>query len=389
MRDLILSGALPQGERLSELSVVERLGVSRTPVRMALVRLEEEGLLEAIPSGGFAVRAFSEADIDDAIEIRGALEGLAARFAAERGASRGRLAELKDCLAEIDDLAGLSEGSEESFSDYVRLNARFHALLHALSDSPALMRQIDRACALPFASPSGFVAAQARPAAIALHPDPRTGSASLYLPKRSKVARRSARCARARTCAARAAQPAFRIPEPIRARSGRRLGAHQTPGEIGAAMRTAIHWTPARLLRVRDVAKDIRLFEIAPEGGTRTNTPGSHINVALVIDDQTDSRSYSVVDADAEAYRIAVKRCADSRGGSRAMWSLPPGAPLTISEPHNNFVLDFDRAKTISLTAIRRHRDHAADRHGVGSRARRQGLSLRPCRTDARRGGFR
>lgn len=162
LRDLILSGALPQGERLSELSVVERLGVSRTPVRMALVRLEEEGLLEAIPSGGFAVRAFSEADIDDAIEIRGALEGLAARFAAERGASRGRLAELKDCLAEIDDLAGLSEGSEESFSDYVRLNARFHALLHALSDSPALMRQIDRACALPFASPSGFVAAQAR-----------------------------------------------------------------------------------------------------------------------------------------------------------------------------------------------------------------------------------
>ena len=109
-------------------------------------------------------------------------------------------------------------------------------------------------------------------------------------------------------------------------------------------MRTAIHWTPARLLRMRDVAKDIRLFEIAPEGGARTNAPGSHINVALVINDQTDSRSYSIVDSDAESYRIAVKRCAPSRGGSQAMWRLPPGAPLTISEPHNNFVLDFDRA---------------------------------------------
>ena len=57
---------------------------------MALVRLEEEGLLEAIPSGGFMVKAFSERDILDSIELRGTLEGLAARFAAERGVSRAR-----------------------------------------------------------------------------------------------------------------------------------------------------------------------------------------------------------------------------------------------------------------------------------------------------------
>ena len=58
--------------------------MSRTPVRVALVKLEEEGLLEAIPSGGFAVRAFSERQAMEAVEIRGTLEGLAARFAAER-----------------------------------------------------------------------------------------------------------------------------------------------------------------------------------------------------------------------------------------------------------------------------------------------------------------
>ena len=56
LRDLILSGELKPGDRISELSIVERLGMSRTPIRMALVRLEEEGFLEAIPSGGFAIR---------------------------------------------------------------------------------------------------------------------------------------------------------------------------------------------------------------------------------------------------------------------------------------------------------------------------------------------
>jgi GntR family transcriptional regulator, vanillate catabolism transcriptional regulator len=72
LRDFILSGELKPGDRISELPLVERLGVSRTPIRMALVRLEEEGLLAALLSGGFAVKAFSERDIYDAIEIRGA-----------------------------------------------------------------------------------------------------------------------------------------------------------------------------------------------------------------------------------------------------------------------------------------------------------------------------
>ena len=85
IRELILSGELPPGARISELAVVERIGVSRTPVRAALARLQEEGLLEPIASRGYAVRAFSEVEIRDAIEVRGTLEGLAARFAAERG----------------------------------------------------------------------------------------------------------------------------------------------------------------------------------------------------------------------------------------------------------------------------------------------------------------
>ena len=99
LRDMILSGRLRPGERISELQAVDITGVSRTPVRLALVRLEDEGLLQAIPSGGFMVKAFTERDILDSIELRGTLEGLAARFAAERGVSARSLEPLKECLA--------------------------------------------------------------------------------------------------------------------------------------------------------------------------------------------------------------------------------------------------------------------------------------------------
>ena len=86
LRELILTGELAAGSRIAELALVELLGVSRTPIRAALMRLEQEGLLDALPSGGYAVRTFSERDVADAIELRGTLEGLAGRLASERGA---------------------------------------------------------------------------------------------------------------------------------------------------------------------------------------------------------------------------------------------------------------------------------------------------------------
>jgi GntR family transcriptional regulator of vanillate catabolism len=162
LRDLILSGELKPGDRISELSIVDRLGISRTPIRMALVRLEEEGFLETIPSGGFAIKAFSERDIYDSIELRGTLEGFAARIAAERGVQGSVLAALKDNLAQFDDLVARPTLSVDDFSEYVEINAQFHALLIRAADSPVLSRQIERAVNLPFASPSGFVMVQAK-----------------------------------------------------------------------------------------------------------------------------------------------------------------------------------------------------------------------------------
>lgn len=160
IRELILEGALAPGKRISELAVAERTGISRTPIRAALQRLEEEGLVEAIPSGGFSVKSFSQQDVFDAIEVRGSLEGLAARLAAERG-SNARFGPLHACIEELDELVGDELLTEEGFTRYVHANARLHALIVDLAESPTLKRQLDRAVALPFASPSGFIMAQA------------------------------------------------------------------------------------------------------------------------------------------------------------------------------------------------------------------------------------
>jgi GntR family transcriptional regulator of vanillate catabolism len=161
LREMVLAGELKAGARITELALVEKLGVSRTPIRAALIRLEQEGLLQQMPSGGFAVRKFSEADVADAIELRGTVEGLAVRLAAERGVASDVLAQANQCLDGIDRLLQEPVLNEEAFSRYVDLNAQFHALLGALSASPVIQRELERVGSLPFASPSGFVGVQA------------------------------------------------------------------------------------------------------------------------------------------------------------------------------------------------------------------------------------
>src|SRR5215212_639978 len=127
LRELLLSGEFPPGTRMSELPLVERVGVSRTPLRLALSTLEHEGLLENLEGGGYAVREFTREEIHDAIELRGVLEGTAARFAAERGATADQLARLRQLSAEMDPLVHRSD--VDSFWAYVECNRAFHALL--------------------------------------------------------------------------------------------------------------------------------------------------------------------------------------------------------------------------------------------------------------------
>lgn len=161
LRELVLSGELPGGSRISEMSIVERLGVSRTPVRAALMRLEQEGLLEALPNGGYVVQIFSESDVADAIELRGTLEGLLARLAAERGVPGADVLEARECLSVIDEVLAGPVLDDEAFSRYVALNSRFHALIRDMAKSPTIARQLEKVFSLPFASPSGFVLTKA------------------------------------------------------------------------------------------------------------------------------------------------------------------------------------------------------------------------------------
>lgn len=161
LREMILAGELPAGARIAELAIVERLGVSRTPIRAALMRLEQEGLLELLPNGGYAVRTFSERDVSDAIELRGTVEGLAARLAAERGAAPETVREARACLEHIDGVLSRRALNGAAFLRYVTLNQQFHNLLSEMAGSGVIVRELERVVRLPFASPSGFVVLQA------------------------------------------------------------------------------------------------------------------------------------------------------------------------------------------------------------------------------------
>lgn len=159
VREMVLGGVMAPGERLSEVGLSQALGVSRTPLRSALSRLEREGLLEPIPSGGYAVRSFTTADVFDSIELRGVMEGTALRMAAERGVSPARIAQLRQLVAEIDGTFA-AVPQDMAFDRYVELNAEFHGLLTLLPGSETMRREIERVTHLPFASPSAFLEKQ-------------------------------------------------------------------------------------------------------------------------------------------------------------------------------------------------------------------------------------
>ena len=144
LREMLLRGDFAPGERLAELTLVRRLDASRTPVRLALDRLAREGVLEALPAGGFRVREFAIADIWDAIEVRGVLERTAARFAAERLSEPDELLRLRLCCRDAEQLLPMSL---ENFVRYVEINDAFHAELWRLAKSPSVAgdREPDRA----------------------------------------------------------------------------------------------------------------------------------------------------------------------------------------------------------------------------------------------------
>jgi GntR family transcriptional regulator of vanillate catabolism len=154
VRESLLRGEFAPGERMSELPLVARLGVSRTPIRLALERLAHMGLLDLNAAGGFTVRGYTPSEALDAIEIRGVVEGTAARLASERLVDKSELATLRRLGDEIERLERLTL---DSFATYMDLNEAFHAEIVVLAKSAILSRAFQQAISLPFASPSAMV----------------------------------------------------------------------------------------------------------------------------------------------------------------------------------------------------------------------------------------
>ena len=156
IREMILRGELGPGERVAEAPLAELLGMSRTPVRQALPVLAQEGLLTEHQTRGYVVRGFSTADVLDAIDLRGVLEGLAARRVAERGVSRTLLQALRVCLAEGDQILAEGHVADKFEALYVDMNVRFHQLIVAECRSPIIQQALERNARIPFAGPQAL-----------------------------------------------------------------------------------------------------------------------------------------------------------------------------------------------------------------------------------------
>ena len=157
LRALLVDGRYAAGTRLAEIPVSRDLGVSRTPVRLAFRTLEQEGLLRRADTRGFVVREFSQADVLCAIEVRGALEGLAARRLAQAGLSREQHASLTACIDEGERVLAQGQLTEAGIGAWSRLNQAFHQAIVQGSDSRVIADAIARNNHLPFASADSII----------------------------------------------------------------------------------------------------------------------------------------------------------------------------------------------------------------------------------------
>src|SRR5579863_2903017 len=152
IREMILQGWLPPGERVREVELAGKLGVSRTPVRESLPTLAQEGLLTQLDTGGFVVRAFTPQEIMDAIDVRGVLEGLAARMLAEQGPPRRLLHSLYECLREGDQIFVKGHLVHSDEARYGDMNRQFHLLIVEGAGSKVVAEAIERNGRIPFAA---------------------------------------------------------------------------------------------------------------------------------------------------------------------------------------------------------------------------------------------
>lgn len=136
LREAILTGRLQAGTRLVEREIARQLGVSRTPVREAIRKLELEGLVQQVPRRGVVVAQMSARDALEVYTIRAVLEGLAARLAAER-ISPSKLKRLNELVEAME--KACEHNDEEALQT---LHMEFNAIIYEAAESPRLHQLI-------------------------------------------------------------------------------------------------------------------------------------------------------------------------------------------------------------------------------------------------------
>jgi DNA-binding GntR family transcriptional regulator len=135
LKNLILSNELPAGSQLLEQEAALRLGMSRTPIREAMIRLEQDGVVEIRPRHGMRVLPVSAADMREIYDVLTSLEATAAEMVARKGVTAEELQGLKDAVGEME--AALAS---DNLDDWAAADHRFHELLVKLTGNQRLQQ---------------------------------------------------------------------------------------------------------------------------------------------------------------------------------------------------------------------------------------------------------
>jgi DNA-binding GntR family transcriptional regulator len=138
LRAMITTGAIPLGTQLDENTLAAELGISRTPIREAIGKLVEEGLVEYRPYRGNFVRTFTVKQVDDLFEVRKTLEGLAVRLTITQ-LTETHLATLREILDDIE--AALRR---RDLTEYGIADGRFHEAIARIAGNESLIEVLDR-----------------------------------------------------------------------------------------------------------------------------------------------------------------------------------------------------------------------------------------------------
>ncbi len=166
LREMIMRGEFPVGSRLMEIPIAQRLNVSRTPVRLALQALAQEGLLVYMPQRGFVVKAYTVKEIVDAVDVRGRLEAMACAMLAGIGLSHEQTALIERNLADTRLLAERQDFGPADAEAWRELNGFFHENIVEWSGNQSLTRMVRQFDPIPLVAARNVAATNSNLARI-------------------------------------------------------------------------------------------------------------------------------------------------------------------------------------------------------------------------------